>query len=97
RNSARFRQRLSTVYASETRSGSREFQPSSASRTFCAAVSGVKGGRGGRVSVVMLRSRYVAEEEGFGLGPLAARCAGRENERGSLGPLAARCAGRENE
>ena len=33
-NSARFRQRLSTVYAKATFSGSREFHPSSALRTF---------------------------------------------------------------
>lgn len=31
----------------ETRSGSREFQASSAACTFCRAVSSVKGGRGG--------------------------------------------------
>src|SRR5712671_294310 len=48
-NSARLRQRLSTVYARATRAGSREFQPSSASRTFSAAVSAVKGGSGGRL------------------------------------------------
>src|SRR6187200_3310902 len=48
KNSARLRQALSTVYASETRSGSREFHASSAARAFCAAVSRVKGGNGGR-------------------------------------------------
>ena len=35
KNSARLRQALSTVYASDTRSGSREFQASSAARAFC--------------------------------------------------------------
>ena len=39
--------------ASATRSGSRLFQPSSAMRTFCAAVSRVKGGKGGRASGCM--------------------------------------------
>src|SRR6187551_1797493 len=48
KNSARLRHALSTVYASDTRSGSREFQASSAARAFCTAVSGVKGGYGGR-------------------------------------------------
>src|SRR5688500_7639049 len=48
KNSARFRHALSTVYASDTRSGSREFQASSAARAFCAAVSRVNGGNGGR-------------------------------------------------
>src|SRR6516164_6998266 len=48
RNSTRFRQRLSSLYASDTARGSRLFQASSAMRTFCAAVSAVKGGRGGR-------------------------------------------------
>src|SRR5690242_11923156 len=47
-NSARFLQRLSSVYARATALGFRLFQPSSAIRTFCAAVSAVKGGRGGR-------------------------------------------------
>src|ERR1700730_3005415 len=49
RNSARFRQRLSVVYASATRAGSRVFHASSAWRAFCAAVSAVKGGSGGRL------------------------------------------------
>src|SRR5262249_41611856 len=48
RTSTRFRQRLSSLYASDTARGSRLFQASSAKRTFCAAVSAVKGGRGGR-------------------------------------------------
>src|SRR6266849_2380951 len=48
KNSARLRQRLSTVYASATRAGSRAFHASSAMRVFCAAVSAVKGGSGGR-------------------------------------------------
>src|SRR4030088_2581850 len=43
-NSARFRHLLSTVYASATFSGSREFHPFSAFRTFAAAVSRVNGG-----------------------------------------------------
>src|SRR5215831_9044701 len=48
KNSARLRHALSTVYASDTRSGSREFQPSSAARALTAAVSRVNGGNGGR-------------------------------------------------
>src|SRR5689334_24247924 len=48
KNSARLRHALSTVYASDTRSGSREFHASSAARAFCAAVSRVNGGNGGR-------------------------------------------------
>src|SRR4249919_1572278 len=48
KNSARLRHALSTVYASETRSGSREFQASSAARALTAAVSRVNGGNGGR-------------------------------------------------
>ncbi len=48
RNSARLRQVLLRVYASATRSGSRVFHASSAMRTFCVAVSWVKGGKGGR-------------------------------------------------
>ena len=49
-NSARLRQRLSGLYASATRSGSRVFQPSSAARTFWIAVASVNGGSGGRIS-----------------------------------------------
>src|SRR6266849_4821053 len=49
RNSERLRQRLSVVYASATRAGSRVFHASSAIRAFCAAVSAVKGGSGGRL------------------------------------------------
>src|SRR5690349_19449887 len=48
KNSARLRHALSTVYASETRSGSREFHASSAARALYAAVSRVNGGNGGR-------------------------------------------------
>src|SRR6266853_2528913 len=47
RNSERLRQRLSVVYASATRAGSRVFHASSARRAFSAAVSAVKGGSGG--------------------------------------------------
>src|ERR1700721_2716155 len=43
-NSARLRQRLSIVYARDTRWGSREFQLFSAPRTLRIAVSRVKGG-----------------------------------------------------
>src|ERR1700730_17207454 len=46
-NSERLRQRLSTVYASATRAGSRVFHASSAMRAFCVAASSVKGGSGG--------------------------------------------------
>jgi hypothetical protein len=41
------RQRESIEYASDTRAGSRLFQASSASRTFCDALSRVNGGNGG--------------------------------------------------
>src|SRR6202022_4058476 len=50
KNSDRLRQRLDGLYPSETLSGSREFQASSTKRTFRIAVSGVKGGSGGRFS-----------------------------------------------
>src|SRR5882672_12148206 len=56
RNSARLRQRLSTVYASATRAGSRVFQASSAMRAFCAAVSMVNGGSGGRLMHKLLQT-----------------------------------------
>src|SRR6266540_6033337 len=59
-NSERFRQWLSSVYASATFSGSREFQASSASRTFWMAVSRVNGGSGGRVAILFLLIRFVA-------------------------------------
>src|SRR5262249_53317596 len=49
KNSDRFRQTLSIVYASATRPGSRVFHASSAIRAFCAALSIVKGGSGGRL------------------------------------------------
>src|SRR5208282_4310772 len=48
-NSARLRHRLSSVYAKETRSGSRLFQPSSAIRTLTIAVSRVNGGIGAAI------------------------------------------------
>jgi hypothetical protein len=51
KNSARLRHALSAVYASDTRSGSREFHASSAARAFWAAVSRVNGGYGGRPCV----------------------------------------------
>jgi hypothetical protein len=51
-NSARLRQRESTVYAGDTFSGSRVFHASSARRTFSMAVSWVKGGTGGRVDMI---------------------------------------------
>src|SRR5690606_26577861 len=54
RNSARLRHLLSIVYASATLSGLRLFQPSSAPRTFCIAVSCVKGGNGGRCSTSLM-------------------------------------------
>src|SRR3954470_23801398 len=44
----RLRQTESSVYAPATRCGSRLFQASSAACTFCAAVSAVNGGSGGR-------------------------------------------------
>lgn len=51
-NSDRFLQRESIAYARATLAGSRVFQASSASRTFCIALSRVNGGNGGRVGVV---------------------------------------------
>src|ERR1700724_911454 len=51
-NSDRFLQRESPAYARATFAGSRVFQASSASRTFCTALSRVNGGKGGRVGVV---------------------------------------------
>ena len=53
-NSARLRHRESIEYASDTRAGSRLFQASSASRTFCDALSRVNGGNGGRAAWVMI-------------------------------------------
>src|SRR6187455_1409923 len=63
KNSARLRQALSTVYASETRSGSREFQPSSAARALTAAVSRVNGGNGGRPCAGEFTSEVLAEPQ----------------------------------
>src|ERR1700737_1745541 len=51
-NSDRFLQRESIAYARATFAGSRVFQASSASRTFCIALSRVNGGNGGRAGVV---------------------------------------------
>src|ERR1700724_512291 len=51
-NSDRFLQRESIAYARATFAGSRVFQASSASRTFCIALSRVNGGNGGRADVV---------------------------------------------
>ena len=51
-NSDQFLQRESIVYARANFAGSRLFQASSASRTFCIALSRVNGGNGGRAGVV---------------------------------------------
>src|SRR3546814_14601154 len=61
RNSERLRQRLSVVYASATREGSRMFHASSASRTFRAAVSRGNGGNGGRSMVGSLVAGGMAD------------------------------------
>src|SRR6266446_4146036 len=61
-NSARLRQMLSTVYASETRSGSRLFQASSASRTFWMAESRSNGGTGGRTCLASIESSFSGVE-----------------------------------
>src|SRR3954465_5879139 len=53
KNSARLRHWLSLVETNAPRSGSREFQPSSARRTFCTALSRVNGGNGGLASGVV--------------------------------------------
>src|SRR6188508_3605616 len=63
KNSARLRQALSTVYASDTRSGSREFQASSAARALTAAVSRVNGGNGGRPCAGEFTSEVLAEPQ----------------------------------
>src|SRR5215467_9327871 len=60
-NSARLRQRLSVVYASVTLAGSRVFQASSAIRAFCAAVSAVNGGSGGRLMHKLLQTASSVE------------------------------------
>src|SRR5437870_11984405 len=64
KNSARLRHALSTVYASDTRSGSREFQASSAARAFCAAVSRVNGGNGGRPGALTSELLRVLQADG---------------------------------
>src|ERR1700730_8794557 len=51
-NSDRFLQRESIAYARATLAGSRVFPASSASRTFCLALSRVNGGNGGRAGVL---------------------------------------------
>ncbi len=51
KNSERFRHFELSEYASDTRWGLREFQPSSASRTFSMADSRLKGGRGGLLDI----------------------------------------------
>src|SRR3954463_9096581 len=66
KNSARLRHALSTVYASETRSGSREFQASSAARALAAAVSRENGGNGGRPGAFMRLSEVLAEGQSDG-------------------------------
>src|SRR4051812_23794195 len=67
KNSARLRHVLSTVYASDTRSGSREFQASSAARALTAAVSRVNGGKGGRPGALMQPgSEVLAERQADG-------------------------------
>src|SRR5262245_20851091 len=65
KNSARLRHALSAVYASDTRSGSREFQASSAARALTAAVSRVNGGNGGRpcAGVAIKPSEVLGERE----------------------------------
>ena len=55
-NCERLRHLLSSVYARATRSGSRLFHASSAARIFCAAVSGVNGGTGGRCAITSIPS-----------------------------------------
>src|SRR5262245_61064864 len=66
KNSARLRQALSTVYASDPRSGSREFQASSAARALTAAVSRVNGGNGGRPCAWEFTSEVLAEPQSDG-------------------------------
>jgi hypothetical protein len=53
-NSDRFLQRESITYAKATFAGSRVFQASSASRTFCTALSRVNGGKGAWLASVEL-------------------------------------------
>src|SRR3954463_8723960 len=66
KNSVRLRHALSTVYASDTRSGSREFHASSAARALSAAVSRVKGGNGGRPGAGAFTSEVLAERDADG-------------------------------
>src|SRR3954468_8207132 len=58
-NSARLRQTLSTVYESDTRSGSRLFQASSAIRIFWMAEFRSNGGTGGRTCLASIESSSV--------------------------------------
>jgi hypothetical protein len=77
-NSARLRQRLSVVYASATLAGSRVFHASSAIRAFCAAVSAVKGGSGGRfISQTSFGKHYAFNN----IASLFRRCRGVEPAR----------------
>src|SRR5688572_5425004 len=98
KNSARLRHALSIVYASDTRSGSREFQASSAARALTAAVSRVNGGNGGRpgagafIASEMLGERHAngARKVGDAVRLQAAqrdgvRRIGARLERGTLG------------
>src|SRR5215471_16424791 len=70
KNSDRFRQTLSIVYASATRLGSRVFHASSAIRAFCAALSTVKGGSGGRLILTPLSARAPNYNERLSKRPL---------------------------
>src|SRR6476660_7016063 len=66
-NSDRFLQWESIVYARATFEGSRVFQASSASRTFCIALSRVNGGNGGRADVVGVAMIVSPWTDSFGM------------------------------
>src|SRR4051794_38850957 len=84
KNSDLFRHLLSRVYASATRCGSRVFQPSSAARTLAIASSRLKGGVGGRVSMVSPPAGWsAASAAGEGGDDLGCRGLGAEQ----CGPL----------
>src|SRR5688572_15770841 len=100
KNSARLRHALSTVYASETRSGSREFQASSAARAFCAAVSRVNGGNGGRpcaAAFIRRASEMLGERDAYGprrIGDDVRLLSAQRDGRERIGPVGRRLEGR---
>src|SRR3984957_6111807 len=70
-NSDRFPHFESTVYARHTFSGAREFQPSSAPRTFRIALSLVNGGKGGRGTSALFAAPAAAAFGSLIISPLS--------------------------